>query len=357
MTHYIDFKKLTPEKTITKPRVVRELTIGTVISYNIPYGKGGSGIVSNNLIVIRKNGTVGIIKLDFPASYFTEMSDTSLYYSCWNTQGGTSQIRSKNSLGAEQPIINLKNNCLGLGTTNEGICVVLEKTYLDVGVLSYINENKNKTIIKSNFISPSGMNILPNGEIIVSDKWGIYLINKDNTSTKIIQNNSSMFAGYFNNLCVIKDRFLFNSFCLNPNAKNKNRFRVYNYKTKTEEKTAMEYDNFGDLGFGNYIWGFHIDSNGSILIWNGKGVFRLNLNFHPAEFAYKPENSYLWNPKIVKIKHTSQKDYQYAKTFMLCINKLSNENEEIPEVPPEMLHIILSHTHIWEFPNKKLNWL
>ena len=125
----------------------------------------------------------------------------------------------------------------------------------------------------------------------------------------------------------------------------------------TEESTLIEYDNFRKLGIGHFITGFHIDSNGSMLMWNGKGVFRLNLNFHPADFAYKPENSYLWNPKIVKIKRTSQKDYQYAKTFMLCINKLSNENEEMPEVPPEMLHIILSHTHIWEFPNKKLNWL
>ena len=342
MSHYINLKNVIPIS-------VKELSIGTVISHRCKSG------ISNNLIVIRKNGTIGIITMEFPVYYFTETKENKIFY--YSKINNIKYLRCKTILANEKIIAKITHNCIGLSTTFEGECVILEKTYLDVGILSYIYKNGTNKIIKSNFISPSGMNILPNGEIIVSDKWGIYLINRDNISTKIIQNNSAMFAGYFNNLCVIKDRFLFNSFCLNPNAKNKNRFRVYNYKTKTEEKTAIEYDNLGDFGFGNFIRGFHIDSNSNMLIWNGNGVFRLNINFHPADFAYKPENSYLWNPKIVKIKHTSHKDYQYAKTFMLCINKLSNENDEIPEVPPEMLHIILSHTHIWEFPKKKLNLL
>ena len=37
------------------------------------------------------------------------------------------------------------------------------------------------------------------------------------------------------------------------------------------------------MGFGNFIWGFHIDSNGKMIIWNGKGMIKLNINFYSTK--------------------------------------------------------------------------
>ena len=361
MTTFTNFEKiikgLEPFKSKATPS-------GLLLSYSI----------KKCVLVIVRPGSVGIISTQYNPLCFT-LLENSVFYMCWNTDEKCTQVRCVSSTGVETLIINPHSFIVDLNTTRDNRCVVLNNTRDDQGCLNFLNHDGSANIIKKNLVKATEFSITEQNTFLVIYESGILEVNMDGTSQRRVLFDNWCLKSTLRNIVSLPDSFLVidersivkyrrgpllpgqSSTVPQPTRMCSDMYLVAstNCRRNEGEKIFGEQD-FCDLGIGKYIKSFHLNREGIITLVTTKGICCLgdNYKFPIPERETAQVSSYLWNPKMVQIiKHS----YEYAITFILCMNKIYETDEELPEVPLELFHLMLSHSDMWSFPGKTLSLL
>lgn len=304
-------------------------------------------------LLIVRYGSVGIIRTKYPPRHFTLMED-SIYYSCWNTDENTTQIRCVSSTGVETPISSSRG-IKDINTTRDNRCVVLSNQInLYKECLVFLNPDGSTDIIKKNLIEAKGFTITEQNTFLVIYEGGIQEVNLDGTSRRRVQFDNWSLKSSLRNLVSLPDSFLVvDERSIVKYRRDIDAIASTNCRRNEGEQIFGEQD-FYDLEIGKYIKSFHVNHKGGITLLTTKGICCLRREFDFPQSETVEVSPYLWNPETVQIVRHS---YQYAITFILCMNRIYQTDEELPEVPLELFHLMLSHSDMWSFPGKTLSLL
>jgi hypothetical protein len=333
------------EKENIHPKKMKNTDIGLVFSYN--QETDGRGHPKKGLIVIGHSNTIGLIKTLHAPLCFTQI-DNSFYYGYWNFSLKCYQIGSIDFDGVEKQIT--KGWVIEMQTTSDNRCVVISKISGRYKMcLQYVNpDGTTECIIKTVVDSLKDLVITKNGDFLILDDYGVLKVTPVGTSQRIVF--TDVLPNCYN-LNYLEDRILF------INDRKLMCYKVDKYQNSKEGQLILDERILYKKDIGRYIKGFHIikgEKGGEIIIWTNKGIYEAEHSFKLPNPIYRNRLPYLWNPKLVEVLKLSKQAYCYARTFMLCMNRILETDETLPELPDELLCIILSHSDTWRFPEKTL---
>ena len=366
MTFYDFFTK----KNI-HPMKMKNTTIGSVFSYN-----KGTCAQEKGLMVIGPSKNVGLIRTQYVPLCFTEINN-SFYYGYWNLSSKYYQIGCIASTGVETFISGEKmtydisknppqwirepgktyfSRILEMHTTSDNRCVILHEDKI-AGCLQYVNpDGTTERIVKINVDLPKDFVITKENHFLILDNYGVLKVTPEGNSQRIVFTDV-LRTCY--NLNYLANRILF------INDRKLMCYKTDKYQNSKEGKLILDESILYRKDIGKYIKGFHIVKGVKgvkgceIIIWTNKGIYESGNSFKlpNPKLIYRNRLPYLWNPKLVEVLKLSKQAYCYARTFILCVNRILETDETLPELPDELLNIILSHSDTWRFPGKKLNIL
>ena len=356
--------------------------LGTIFTY-LKREKDNSLVEGNGIYVIHTSGSISHIETDKSPSTFTIIGDE-IYYSHYNKSNRYSLIYKKDTSGKEFQIAGgpirreerERETMFGyyqdsetevarfakintMITTYEGRCVVCEN---HKGLIRFLNPDGTSEIITGgnqqgkNFMNPTAIVELPKGRgFIVLDNYNIMMMRRGKENTYHIWTLVKLWNGFvpiseaFLPPFTISQKFVY--FSDGPSYLDRTTSAIYQLdllKKKPTTKPFMTNREFENLNIGK-MNGFHVDSQGKMLVWTKDGIFRLEDKPMPLLKQIPLKSKYLWNPKICTIVKRGVGVYDYAWAFLLTIQRLS-EREKIPETPPEILEVILARSDVWGVP-------
>jgi len=321
---------------------------------------------TKNLLILRNDESIGEILTEQYPICFTVIGN-SIYYGCWNIDKKCYQVRRISSKGIESIITDSNTKvCLSyileMNTTKDNVCVVLAKESMyHKECLLYLNPDGSTDIITDCLNDPKEFIVTEDNTFLLIDQDGIQEINSDGTCLRrIVSINNPFFRpNLYNLVCTHKSFLVVNERKIIKYKREKMSFYCTNSKmsSKSGEKIFGE-QNFIDLNIGPFIKNFYLTKNGRLTILTNNAFYRIgdSCQFPNPEIIYDNSNE-LWNPKLIRLIKLSKQSYLYARIFMLCMNRIYERDESIPDVPIELFHLMLSHSDTWRFPGKKLNLL
>lgn len=320
---------------------------------------------TKNLLILRNDESIGEIQTEQYPICFTVIGN-SIYYGCWNKK--YSQVRSISSNGVDSLITSSNaemclSSILEMNTSRDNRCVVLTNysSMYHKECLLYLNPDGSIDLITDCLVAPKEFIVTEENTFLLIDQDGIQEINSDGTHRRRIVciNDPFYRPNLYNLVCSHKSFLVVNERKIIKYKREKMSFYCTNSKlcSKSGEKILGE-QNFIDLNIGPFIKNFYLTKNGRLTILTKNGFYRIgeSCQFPIPEIIYDNSNE-LWNPKLIQLIKLSKQSYLYARTFMLCMNRIYERDESIPDVPIELFHLMLSHSDTWRFPGKKLNLL
>jgi len=369
MKNLHNFKEYKPKKIIFVDGM------GLVLNFRNVYNK-----TENYLLVIHNNGLVGKI-VTKEQVYCFSIKNGKIWYSNKNN------IYCIDSSGIERQIINynywktkfnyISNEIIDIQINNKNECIFMD-FYGDLRCLSndgtlkfiHLNYSSNEEYfldLKSNNYYPSknkitipiNFKILPdNKSYLVSCVYDIVKIVEGIGVTQTFSLNSKTHLyysdlNYDNNIIY----FLLGKNQCFERIDNINYIRCFDINSGEQKKSLVNCVEFANLQIGKKINNYVFNNKGELIISTEKGLYNTGNIFRIRRGKkFNLKNSYLWNPKLIKIEKYTKKSKKYANILMLSLNRLS-DLEEIENIPNEIYHIILSHTETWQFPSIKFKLL
>ena len=356
--------------------------LGTIFTY-LKREKDNSLVEGNGIYVIHTSGSISHIETDKSPSTFTIIGDE-IYYSHYNKSNRYSLIYKKDTSGKEVQIAGgpirreerERDTMFGyyqdsdtevarftkintMITTYEGRCVVCES---HMGLIRFLNPDGTSEIITGgnpqgrNFLNPTAIEELPKGRgFLVLDTYNIMMMKRKKDDTYQISTLVKLWDGFV----PISEAFLppftisqkFAYFSDGPPYLDRTTSAIYQLDLQKKKQTTKPFisnKEFENLNIGK-MNGFHLDSQGKMLVWTQNGIFRLEDKPMPLLKQIPFKSQYLWNPKICSQVKRSSGIYDYARAFLLSIQRLT-EKDKIPETPPEICQLVLARADVWGLP-------
>ena len=358
------------EKHIIPHKVKNVKGLGTVMSYLVekPYTEMSTlRYRQNRMLVIYPNGSIGEIKTEMPVDTFTPIGNSKIYYSCYDQENSTYQIRCISSSGKDTFIVgeeleldyhkkiiddlyylNQEKTCFSeikdMTTSSEGECVIIEKE----GIVRKLRDDATTEFLAKGFVVPTCIVAKPKGKgYLVADSYGITHLKEDG---RIIQIFRSSMPTSIKSMVQLQNKIIFSGY-------EKRVISAVNPKNKMLEQDFLTKISFNKLRVGIILQGFHINLNGDLIIWSERGIFlhQKDTKQQIPIVPYRVSSCSMWNYKTVSLRNYPREIYQYANTLMLCVDRFFKETMDM-DYPYEISHIILCLADAWEFPKKSLTY-